>query len=310
MVALYIILSLLILFIFLELVPALIAFFKIFSRKKIVFLEEYRFKDTYLAPFEKPIKDNAARLRLNESRPVKMSSFDGKVMSGLYFDKNSDKTAVFFHGFCSDPFMNFSAQANDLIENGFNILFVYQRAHSGSEGRYAGLGMIERNDVTAWSEYAVRELGAKEILIYGMSAGCAAVSYASCDLNPDYVKAIVPDCGFSSPWDQMERNCRIRNIPPVIILPMVRLITKIVIGKDIKKSVMESLAKNRVPALFIHGEGDSTIPPAQGEQNYNSCSSEKEKLFVKDAEHALAYIAGGEETKKAFIQFVNKYFKE
>lgn len=290
--------------------PSIVLFFVIFSKKKNVYIENYKFKGTYIEPYEELMKNEAAKLRENDSSEVKITAYDGAVLTGQYFDKGFKRTAVFFHGFCSDPFTNFSAQANDLIENGFNILFVHQRGHVGSGGRFAGLGLLEQNDVLSWTAFVKNDLGAEEILIYGTSMGCAAVSYASSKIDEPAVKMLILDCGFTSPWDQMIFGSSQKKIKVAqLAMPLIRLWAKLIVGVDIKKKVTESLGKNRIPSVFIHGEADSTVSAAQGLANYESCASEKTKIFVPGAEHAISYVTDREHVKGLILEKIKIYFE-
>lgn len=310
MIFTYILLALIFFALVFVVFPSIVLFFVTFSRKKIVYLENYKFKDTYIEPYEEMMKNEAAKLRENASEDVSITADDGAVLTGQYFDKGFKKTVIFFHGFCSDPFTNFSAQANDLIEKGFNILFVHQRGHVGSGGRFAGLGLLEQKDVLNWTSFAKDNLGAEEILIYGTSMGCASVSYASSKLDPSTVKLLVLDCGYTSPWEQMIFGSGQRNLSVArIAMPLIRLWAKLIVGVDIKEKVTASLCKNKIPALFIHGEKDSTVSSEQGLANYESCASEKTKLFIAEAEHAISYVTDRETVRNKLSDLTDTYFK-
>ena len=71
--------------------------------------------------------------------------------------------------------------------------------------------------------------------------------------------------------------------------------------------VRESLKKNSLPTLFIHGDADEVVPKECFVENYSACSAEKDSIVVCGAGHTVALIDGGEEAMNKFYEFVNKH---
>ena len=132
---------------------------------------------------------------------------DGTSLRTLFFDAGSDKTAVFLHGYHAPPLNNFAVQAAILYREGLNVVFFFQRAHGGSEGTTT-MGCKEQQDLLDFLPVLTQKNATKAVLLYGMSMGCATVAYASDRLDPDLVKAMILDCGFTSPYDALTEEMR------------------------------------------------------------------------------------------------------
>ena len=88
---------------------------------------------------------------------------------------------------------------------GLNVLLCDQRSHGESEGKLITFGVNESRDVISWVEYVNKNLGAKKLVLDGISMGATTVILA-CGRNlPENVKAVIADCGFTSPSDIMKK---------------------------------------------------------------------------------------------------------
>lgn len=70
-----------------------------------------------------------ARLKEGPWEDVFISSHDGLRLHGAYFDRGSADTVICFHGYRSTPFGDFSIGGTFYLDEGYNVLFVDQRAH-------------------------------------------------------------------------------------------------------------------------------------------------------------------------------------
>lgn len=286
--------------------PGVFGFFTVFRRKKCIRLTEESMKGTYYEPFAERIL--AARKRIEElpGETITVKSGDGILLSGHYVDCGSDQTVLFAHGFQADPIDQLAVAGTMLYDRGYNLLFICQRAHGDSGGRYTALGILEQYDIIEW----VRELekrGCERILLYGMSMGCAAISYALDKLGNSRVSAAILDCGFESPYQQMREDCRKWHVPRAVLYPAMVLTARIVLGINMKASVQESLQQSVIPALFLHGTADESVPVRCGRENYARYGGPKDALFVEGAAHTVSLLAGGAEAEEKVMDFIRKY---
>lgn len=310
MIFLYIALGILASFVIFSLIPSVILYSNIFSRKQVSeFLSKRDLIGTRYEPYMDGLVAAERFIKSLDIEQVSLTARDGALLRGEYVDNHSDKTVIFSHGFCGNPISNFCLQAQDLYNQGFNLLFIIQRGHGESGGKTIGLGIIEQYDILSWIDLESQKQSVNSILLYGSSMGSTAVAYASDKIKTEKVKAMVIDCAFSSPGKQLALESKRRHILPFLVMPLLRLFAKFQLHEDIYTPAGESLAKTKIPALFFHGTADRTVPIESGLENYNACNSDKKFVSVDGAEHIIAYVAGADKTKQELIKFINKNIK-
>ena len=288
--------------------PSIVMYLIVFGRKDRPHIEKSDLTKTYYAPFREELMSSYRYLQVLPTEQISISSSDGLMLYGEYKNGGFSKTAIFCHGYGGTPYHQFSPQAKDLYQAGFNLLFPIQRAHNESEGKHTTLGIKEADDLLIWIDWVRKHSECKEILLYGMSMGCSAIEYASDRLEKKDICAMVLDCGFTSPWDQLTFDAKKHHIPSKVFLPLIALYAKVRIGIDIKADTRPALSKTSIPALFFHGTEDQTVPLSQGLQNFEACASEKERCIIDGAGHTLCYLYGGEKAVSCLDQFLMKYF--
>lgn len=308
-ILLWVALGLLFLYVTFVVGPAIVIYFVAFSRKYVSTpLRERDLSGTRYEPYKDillPAEQFAYDL---PKRRVTVTAFDGVTLAGDYVDNGADRTAIFFHGYRGNPVSNFCVQICDLNARGWNLLLVTERAHGDSGGKMLGLGAAEYRDVLKWVDYEAAKPSVGKILLYGSSMGGAAVGFASEHITSPKVRAMVIDCAFTAPRMPLEHDGRVRKIPYQPVIAVMRVVAWLHQRIDINKTVGSSLSRTAIPALFLHGSGDTTVDIAQGRENYEACASEKVFIESEGAQHILAYAAGDETVKKGFYSFLEKYF--
>lgn len=219
-----------------------------------------------------------------------LTSHDGLTLHGLYLaqPQESHKYAVICHGYGSIPQFG-GGFASRFYDRGYNVLAPAARAHERSEGRYTGMGWLERRDIVDWVDTLVEQDPDAEIVLFGVSMGGATVMMTAgeADLSPS-VKCVIEDCGYSSVWDEFaEQLDQMFGLPTFPVLDAASLVTRIRAGYGFKEaSAAEQLEKTSLPILFIHGEEDTFVPYRMLDVVYSACASpDKEKLSVPGAGH-------------------------
>ena len=269
--------------------PVIVSFFCVFGQQETVY------------PWVKPdpaerdwlpyLDRLQAEAEIMEKRPVKrFTCYKGKLeLAADYYSAGSRNTLILCHGFNARPLTNFGAIANEYLAKGYNILLPYSRAHTPSRGGRPSLGILEEEDLRDWIEYLFAHTNTKKVLLWGVSMGAATIAFASDKLESARVKGMILDCAPESLYRQYARDSEQRRLPWPLMLPAARLIGLCAYHKDIKATVHKSLERTTIPALFLHGERDLTVPIAVGRANFESCVSKKEFIAVPDAAHALSY---------------------
>lgn len=124
-------------------------------------------------------------------------------------DSAAKGTVILFHGITITK-SSFIDEANEFRFLGYNVMLVDFRGHGGSGGNITTIGYREAEEVKLAFEY-VKQLGEKNIFLYGSSMGAVAVSRAVSEykLNPSglilempfyslqsYLKAKAASIGF------------------------------------------------------------------------------------------------------------------
>lgn len=300
----------LLLYVFFVFMPGFCAFFFVFTHRECNHLTAESMKGGYYEPYAEAIVSSAQWIHSHVTEKLSVQAEDGLELTGEYVkqETNSDKLVIFFHGYKADPVDQFAVTAKALYDKGYSLLFTCQRGHGENKGKYTTLGMLEQQDVSCWVKKA-EDMGAKQIVLYGMSMGCAAVSFAASSLDKNCVKALILDCGYSSPKEQMKEDGKKWFLPPFVIFPAMSIAVKLFLHLDMKRSVRASLEASVIPAFFIHGTADDSVLVKHGIDNFECYGGPKEQVLVEGANHTLGMLKGGAKAQEKLFGFLNQYIR-
>lgn len=288
--------------------PAVIAYGKIFGKKSAEPLKGRDISNSYFAPFEQMMRDAVARVEKNcVLQRVKTKSYDGLELYADYIDAGSDKTVAFFHGYSASPLVNFGVHTEYFTQRGYNVLLVFQRAHSVSGGEHCTLGVLERHDVLSWVEW-LDKTPAENVVLYGISMGTSTIAYASPEIKSGKVKALILDCGYTSPYIQIYRDCVRRRLPGKLLMPLINARFRREFKDDLRINTADALKNNRIPAVFLHGKADETVPYHDSEINYEACGGRKKLLLPDGLHHTLSFSTGDDDLRNEVFEFVEEQF--
>lgn len=259
----------------------------------------------------------AGRRSLEKYQPeeVFITSYDGlKLCAHIYSSgEYTGKVVLCMHGYNSGAVNDFAGAVDFFTGNGFTVILADQRVHGKSEGKRITFGTKERFDCRSWCEYIVERFGSDvKILLDGVSMGAATVTCAA-DRSvglPENVKAVIADCGYSSPReiiaDVAKRNYHIPEFPT---LPLLRLAAKIDAGFDIDEiSSVRSAANTDIPIFFAHGMADDFVPYEMGVKISSACSSDHVLFSVPGAGHGQSFLVDRDGYERECMGFIGKYF--
>lgn len=246
-----------------------------------------------------------------DQETVQIRSFDGLTLTGhLVKVQNPKRLIVAVHGWRSTWNRDFCMVAPFWQEAGCNVLYVEQRAHGQSQGKYIGFGLLERKDCLAWSQWAAEKYPDLPIYLSGISMGATTVLMAAGEDLPKNVKGIQADCGFTSPkeiWKHVVQNNLHMAFSPVRQTWMdgtFRL--KLRQGMD-SYSTVTAMETCHIPVLFIHGTEDSFVPIEMTYKNYLACAAPHRLLVIPGAGHGMSYALEPETCQRTMTDFWAAY---
>lgn len=186
--------------------------------------------------------------------------------------------------------MNLDRMYRDSLN--FNVLAPDLHYHGYSEGRAVQMGWFDRLDVKRWTAVAHDIFQDDFMVVHGVSMGGATTMMLSGEDLPEYVRAFVDDCGYSSVWDQFAHNLKdMFHLPAFPVLHSASLMCRLRYGWGFKEaSSVKQLAKCDRPMLFIHGDSDDFVPTSHVYKNYDAkVHGYKELWLAPDTDHATAY---------------------
>jgi fermentation-respiration switch protein FrsA (DUF1100 family) len=189
-------------------------------------------------------------------------------------------------------------------------MLIDQRAHGDSEGKYICYGVKEHKDALLWREKA-REIYGNEIpmALFGLSMGGASVLMASSLNLPQSVRAVISDCGFSSPWEIIARTLRrTYKIYPYPAIYFMNFWARTLAGFDFREcSVEDAMKASSLPILLIHGAEDLFVPTEMSIRAKEAFPERTELLLVKGARHGQAILFETEEYLNSLEAFIEKH---
>ena len=284
--------------------PSVVAVLTIFRAKPGDPLDRMIAPDAQFAPYRKDILAAKERLDRLSRAPVSIRSRDGVPLSSEYFNGGFSRTAILVHGYRTDPAVNFTVQADVFFRHGYNVLLIRQRGHEPGSRVRCGLGLYERYDVAAWNDWALSQNGVSETVLYGVSMGAASVGFAADALDPVRTCALILDCGFRSPDEQIRLDCRRRNVPGFLLMPWIRLFARVFLKLRIRERTDEALGRTTIPCFFLHGTEDRTVPYETGRAVYEACGTRKAFFTADGVGHAEAFLPDPARAEEALFRFL------
>ena len=256
------------------------------------------------------VKKAAGQLEICGCDVVEITAHDGISLIGHWCPCEEPKrTIVAMHGWRSSWSHDFGLIADFWRNNHCSVLYAEQRGQNNSGGDHMSLGLLERYDCLAWTNW-INEKTGKSIPIYlaGVSMGATSVLMASELELPDNVFGIAADSAFTSLhaiWKHVSESNL--HIPYALHKTGADRMCKKRIQMDADAaSTTEALKHCQIPVLFVHGTDDHFVPVEMTYENYKACTSEKRLLIVPGADHCMSYLVGKstyERIAKEFWEF-------
>lgn len=276
----------------------------------------------YLETPHRDAAEEAEAVRWFESakQPVSLRSEDGLKLNGWLFDPDCASPAphlyaISMHGYSGGP-EEMAKYAHRFARMGFTVLVPEQRAHGLSEGRYIGMGWLERRDLMGWISLITASDPDARILLQGVSMGAATVMMTTGEPDlPRNVVAGIEDCGYTSVWDQFLFNAKhMYHLPSrrlgVPVVSLMSAVSRRRAGYGFREaSCVASLRRTIIPMMFIHGAADTFVDPGFLDRDIAACAGpDRERLLVPGAGHAMSASTDPELYWSRVTAFVERVF--
>ena len=270
---------------------------------------EAALKQTPYAEFAESIPRALQWLQDHGAQQVRTKSFDGLLLRGRWVPAENPKgTIILFHGYHTHYIHDFAGIFSLYHSIGLNLLLVRQRAHGESGGKYITFGVRERKDVVSWVDFHNRTHGMDNVFLGGMSMGASTVLFAAGEDLPPNVRGITADCGFSSPAEILSHIVRQDfHLPPKLVLPLMEVWARALGGFSLYEcDSRKTLARTKIPVVFIHGTADTFVPCSMSQAGYDACASQREIHLIEGAGHGRGYLVEPERLTRALVEFFNR----
>ena len=237
---------------------------------------------------------NAGWIKRYPYEIVYTTSSDGLKLGGRLFEteKPCRGQYILCHGYRSHSIYDFSCVVKLLLDEGFSCLLIDHRAGGLSEGKYIGFGVLESRDLVNWCEYLKERFPERPVILDGVSMGSSTIMMGCGIGYPDNVRALVCDCGYTTPAAICKRTLkRWFHLPPFPVYYTANLFVKRFAGYSLDEvSSADGLKKNKLPLLMAHGKKDGFVPYEMSLENFRSCGDGAVLFTSGEADHGLAFL--------------------
>ncbi|MFA6619778.1 MAG: alpha/beta fold hydrolase [Bacilli bacterium] len=225
-----------------------------------------------------------------QKEAVTIVSFDGYHLHGTYvpFPGGSKKYVIITHG---NSYTRFgSLKYLDLFrKEGFNVLLYDDRGHGENAKAVCTMGLKESKDLLAIIDYLHHRFGDDIILgLHGESMG-AAISLLVLADHPS-LSFVVADCPYADLEGVLKHQLKIHYHLPGFLVPLAGVVCFLLYHYNFNQvKPFKALRNNQVPLCFMHGEGDTFIPPEHSLRLSEANHGYSEVHLFPRSEHAQSF---------------------
>ena len=271
--------------------------------------DDYHLFETVNATREE-LMDMIRAMREIPFESVQIKSRDGLTLYGRYYaaKKADAPLAICCHGYRGTPNRDFSGGARLLLQEGFQVLLIEERAHKRSEGHTITFGVKEREDVMEWIRYVRERFGeAQAVILVGISMGGGTVLMTADQGLPENVRGIIADCPFTAPPAIIRHVAEQNKIPGAASLLLAKGAARLFGGFKLDAAdASEAVKHSPVPILLIHGDADTFVPCTMSRQIRAAAPDRVSLEIFPGAQHGMSFVSDPERYRAAVESFLEK----
>lgn len=207
---------------------------------------------------------------------IKLNAWHIKVDSAV-------GTVILFHGHASNK-TNIIYEASAFRKMGYNTLLVDFRSHGSSEGNTCTIGYYESEDVKLAYDFVKGE-GEKNIVLWGISMGAAAITKSVSDYNIQPQKIIL-EMPFGSILSAVKGRIKMMNLPAQPLATFLTFWGGTENGFwafNMKPS--EFVKKITCPTLLQWGKNDARVTQAETDGIFKNIPTAKKLVVYENSGH-------------------------
>ena len=146
-------------------------------------------------------------------------------------------------------------------------------------------------------------------MLDGVSMGAATVMYVPRLNYPKNLKAMIADCGFTSPKDIISVVFRrVTHLPAVPSIWIADLCARLFAGFSLYECDSRiTLSGSPIPIVMAHGSADDFVPCEMSKESFAACAAPKQLLLAEGAGHGLSFLVEREKYVKLIEAMLDQY---
>jgi len=213
-------------------------------------------------------------------------------------------TVILFHGHGSKKSAVRDEAAN-FKKLGYNTFLLDFRAHGNSGGNTSTIGFYESEDVKLAYDF-IKQKGEKNIILWGISMGAAAITKAMNDY-PLHPSIIILEMPFASILQAAEGRIKMMGLPPEPLATFITFWGGTLHGFwAFGMQPGEFAKKISVPTLLQWGKKDARVNQTETDAIYASLAGQKQLVVYETAGHESLCNKEHDKWIEAVSSFLNK----
>ena len=234
------------------------------------------FGKNYIKKKNVALPDSFSKIILTTKDDIKLEGWYGQV-------NNAKGSVALFHGY-GDNKTNILAEGKAFLSMGYKVLLIDFRGHGSSDGNTCTIGYREAEEVKLGYNF-LKEKGEKNIVLWGISMGAAAITHAVDEYNLQPAKVIL-EMPFATMENAVEGQIRLMHLPEEPLSTLLTFWGGIEHGFWAFKVNPDNYVKDiHCPVLFQVGLNDIRVTPKERKEVFENLRQPKQLVIYNNSGH-------------------------
>lgn len=217
---------------------------------------------------------------------------------------SSNGIVLMFHGYSSSK-SGLLRYAEEFYNLGYTTMLVDFMGSGNSSGNVTTVGFKEGYDVKVAFDHIKQQYPDKEIILFGVSMGAAAIlkSVHTYDITPD---KIILECPFGTMLATAKKRFEAMNVPSFPFAELLLFYGGFQNGFNaFTHKPIEYAKKIQMPVLLMYGAKDARVSRKETDDIFNNFPGEKQLVVFKNSAHEIYLNDHAEDWKQAVSAFLH-----